>query len=59
MVPRNNVTQEIKQLVMHSKLGYMSLNEFEAANSSREETKLNSVKCCKKSTVKNINNRLS
>ena len=33
---------------IHSKLGYMSPNEFEAANSSRTETKLNSVKCCKK-----------
>ncbi len=33
---------------IHSKLGYMSPNEFEAANSSRTGTKLNSVKCCKK-----------
>ncbi len=36
---------------IHSKLGYMSPNEFEAANSSRTETKLNSVKCCKKSQL--------
>ncbi|MBX9598605.1 MAG: IS3 family transposase [Burkholderiales bacterium] len=33
---------------IHSKLGYMSPNKFETANSSRTETKLNSVKCCKK-----------
>ena len=33
---------------IHSKLGYMSPNEFGAANSNRTETKLNSVKCCKK-----------
>ena len=33
---------------IHSKLGYLSPNEFEAANQSSDETKLNSVKCCKK-----------
>ncbi len=36
---------------VHSKLGYMSPNEFEAVNSSQTETKLNSVKCCKKSQL--------
>ena len=33
---------------IHSKLGYLSPNEFEAVNLSQTETNLNSVKCCKK-----------
>ena len=33
---------------IHSKLGYLSPNEFEEENDSPIETKLNSVKCCKK-----------
>lgn len=36
---------------IHSKLGYMSPNEFEARNQSQTKTKLNSVKCCKKSQL--------
>ena len=36
---------------IHSKLGYMSPNEFEAVNSSQTETKLNPIKCCKKSQL--------
>lgn len=33
---------------IHSKLGYMSPNEFEAVNHERVDAKFNSVKCCKK-----------
>ncbi len=36
---------------IHSKLGYMSPNEFEAGNHNQIKTKLNSVKCCKKSQL--------
>ena len=36
---------------IHSKLGYVSPNEFEARNHSQIKTKLNSVKCCNKSQL--------
>ena len=36
---------------IHSKLGYVSPNEFETKNHSQTKTKLNSVKCCKKSQL--------
>ena len=36
---------------IHSKLVYVSPNKFEAGNHSQNKTKLNSVKCCKKSQL--------
>ena len=36
---------------IHSKLGYVSPNEFEAANHGQNKTKLNSAEYCKKSQL--------
>ena len=36
---------------IHSKLGYLSPNEFEIANQDKIGARFNSVKCCKKSQL--------